>query len=282
MIDSPSATPRYRADENAWLITLPAKQDGAHQFRPLTLVAIRTVKDVYFPSGVDVDDRCPRRLVHCDCELKLYWRGGGWHQEKSFLARYTINPYDNTAELNLTNSDFMLPFELRGRGLGSWVMQQLVNWAKVLPPGTPVKPIRTAPVDEKDVENHARRDRFWHGLGFRFAPGSRTSLPLSVNELQLPAGRAAKPDVVLLQKGVYTLTQAIDRYRLTIEAKDHALKVSREEIERLTRLQPHMLLIRGIRAPFTLLSRLVHQAKAIAAGRLRKQKDHPFPEDHEG
>ncbi|PUV27962.1 hypothetical protein CDT98_19040, partial [Cronobacter sakazakii] len=119
MIDPPSATPRYRADENAWLITLPAKQDGAHQFRPLTLVAIRTVKDVYFPSGVD--DRCPRRLVHFDCELKLYWRGGGWHQEKSFLARYTINPYDNTTELNLTNSDFMLPFELRGRGLGSWI-----------------------------------------------------------------------------------------------------------------------------------------------------------------
>ncbi|MCI0265853.1 UNVERIFIED_ASMBLY: hypothetical protein E7W40_00220 [Cronobacter sakazakii] len=282
MTEQSYAEQRYRDDENAWLITLPEKRNGAHFFQALTLVAIRTISDVYYPAAVSVEDRSPRRLVRRECELKLYWRGGGWHQEKSFLARYTINPYDNTTELNLTNSDFMLPFELRGRGLGSWVMQQLVSWAKVLPPGTPVKPIRTAPVDEKDVENHARRDHFWHGLGFRFAPGSRTSLPLSVNELQLPAGRGAKPDVVLLQKGVHTLTQAIDRYRLTIEAKDHALKVSREEIARLTRLQPHMLLIRGIRAPFTLLSRLIHQAKAIAAGRLRKQKDHPLPEDHEG
>ncbi|EGT4241273.1 hypothetical protein AUM56_20910 [Cronobacter sakazakii] len=37
-------------------------------------------------------------------------------------------------------------------------------------------------------------------------------------------------------------------------------------------------------APVLILRLLGHlmQAKAIAAGRLRKQKDHPLPEDHEG
>ncbi|WP_336287370.1 hypothetical protein [Cronobacter dublinensis] len=281
MTEQSSAEQRYRNDENAWLITLPEKRNGAHFFQALTLVAIRTISDVYYPAAVSVEDRSPRRLVRRECELKLYWRGGGWHQEKSFLARYTINLYDGTTQLNLTNSDFILDYELRGRGLGSWVMQQLVSWAKVLPPGTPVKPIRTAPVDEKDVENHARRDHFWHGLGFRFAPGSRTSLPLSVGELQLPAGSCTKPDVTLLQKGVHILTQTNDLYRLKLEANGHALKASREEIARLTRLQPHMLLIQLISAPFTLLSWFVHQVKRHSAARNAQQKD-THPDDHEG
>ncbi|WP_255491419.1 MULTISPECIES: hypothetical protein [unclassified Cronobacter] len=171
MTEQSSAEQRYRDNENAWLITLPEKRNGAHFFQALTLVAIRTVSDVYYPAAVSVEDRSPRRLVRRDCELKLYWRGGGWHQEKSFLARYTINLYDGTTQLNLTNSHFMLDYELRERGLGSWIMQQLARLAKNLPSDTPVKSIRTGPADEEDAENHSRRDRFWHGLGFRFAPG---------------------------------------------------------------------------------------------------------------
>ncbi|EKA1098039.1 hypothetical protein ACN5L5_004102 [Cronobacter turicensis] len=281
MTEQSSAEQRYRDDENAWLITLPEKRNGAHFFQALTLVAIRTISDVYYPAAVSVEDRSPRRLVRRECELKLYWRGGGWHQEKSFLARYTINLYDGTTQLNLTNSDFILDYELRGRGLGSWIMQQLVSWAKSLPSDTPVKSIRTGPADEEDAENHARRDRFWHGLGFRFALGSRSSLPLSVGELQLPAGSGTKPDVTLLQKGVHILTQTNDLYRLKLEANAHALKASREEIARLTRLQPHMLLIQLISAPFTLLSWFVHQVKRHSAARHAQQKD-THPDDHEG
>ncbi|MDK1192430.1 hypothetical protein QMW88_22030 [Cronobacter dublinensis] len=161
----------------------------------------------------------------------------------------------------------MLDYELRERGLGSWIMQQLASLAKNLPSDTPVKSIRTGPADEEDAENHSRRDRFWHGLGFRFAPGSRLSLPLSVGELQLPAGSGANPNVALLQKGVHILTQA----------KDHALKASREEI----RPQPRMLLIQLISAPFTLLSWLVHQVKRQSAARHAQQKE-THPDDHEG
>lgn len=101
----------------------------------------------------------------------------------------------------------MLEEELQGRGLGSWCMQQLVSWAKTLPPDTPVKTIRTNPGDEVDALNHARRDRFWHGMGFRFPPGSKTSLPLTVNELKFRAGSRAKPDVVLLPRGVLSLVR---------------------------------------------------------------------------
>lgn len=181
----------------------------------------------------------------------------------------------------MTNGYFILEEELQGRGLGSWGMQQLISWAKTLPPDTPVKPIRTTPGDEVDAVNHARRDHFWHGMGFRFPPGSRTSLPLTVNELKLPAGSGAKPDVVLLHRGVLSLVEDNDRYRLDIETKSRALKNKADEIGRLTRRQPHMLLIRAICAPFTLLFWFVHQAKRYSAARHAQQKD-THANDHEG
>ncbi|WP_369832622.1 hypothetical protein [Cronobacter malonaticus] len=84
-----------------------------------------------------------------------------------------------------------------------------------------------------------------------------------------------------LQKGVHILTQTNDLYRLKLEANGHALKVSREEIARLTRLQPRMLLIQFISVPFTLLSWLVHQVKRHSAARHAQQKD-THPDDHEG
>ncbi|MFK3711687.1 hypothetical protein [Leclercia adecarboxylata] len=269
------ATTRYREDENAWLITLPKQQDGTCYPRPLSLVAIRTITDEYSPAGIE--DRAPRRLKSRVCELKLFWRGG----TLSFPASFNVSLYTNTAELDLTNGYVMLEEELQGRGLGSWCMQQLVSWAKTLPPDTPVKAIRTTPGDEVDAVNHARRDRFWHGMGFRFPPGSRTSLPLTVNELKLPAGSRAKPDVVLLHRGVLSLVEDNDRYRMDIEAKSRALKGKGNEIARLTRRQPHMLLIRAIRAPFTLLSWLVHQVKRYYAPRSAQQKN-THTDDHEG
>ena len=275
MTEHLSATTRYREDENAWLITLPKQQDGARYPRPLTLVAIRTITDEYSPPGIE--DRGPRHLKSRVCELKLFWRGG----TVSFPASFNISPYTNTAELDLTNGYVVLEQELQGRGLGSWCMQQMVSWAKTLPPDTPVKTIRTNPGDEVDAVNHARRDHFWHRMGFRFAPGSRTSLPLTVNELQLPAGSGAKPDVVLLHRGVLSLVEDNDRYRLDIEAKSRALKGKADEIDRLTRRQPHMLLIRAIRAPFTLLSWLVHQAKRHSAPKHAQQKN-THTDDHEG
>lgn len=275
MTEHLSATTRYREDENAWLITLPKQQDGTCYPRSLSLVAIRTITDEYSPAGIE--DRGPRHLKSRVCELKLFWRGG----TLSFPASFNVSPYTHTTELDLTNGYVVLEEELQGRGLGSWCMQQLVSWAKTLPPDTPVKTIRTNPGDEVDAVNHARRDHFWHGMGFCFPPGSRMSLPLTVNELKLPAGSRAKPDVVLLHRGVLSLVEGNDRYRLDIVAKSRALKDKADEIDRLTRLQPHMLLIRAIRAPFTLLSWLVHQEKRHSAVRHAQQKD-THTDDHEG
>ncbi|PUW01486.1 hypothetical protein [Cronobacter sakazakii] len=275
MIDSPSAIPRYRADENAWLITLPEKQNGETHYRALTLMATRTITDEYTPPGIE--DRGPRHLKRRECELKLYWRGG----TVSFPARFNVSFYSSPPELDLTNGYFELQEELRGRGLGSWCMQQLVSWAKTLPPDTTVKPIKTSPGDEADPINHARRDHFWHGLGFRFASGSRTSLPLTVNELKLPVVSDAKLDVVLLHRGVLSLAEDNDSYKVQIEAKSRALKDRADEIARLTKLQPHMLLMQLICAPFKLLSWLVHQVKRPFAARHVQQKE-THPDDHEG
>lgn len=118
-------------------------------------------------------------------------------------------------------------------------------------------------------------------MGFRFPPGSRTSLPLTVNELKLPAGSRAKPDVVLLHRGVLSLVEDNDRYRLDIETKSRALKGKDDEIARLTRRQPHKLIIRAVRAPFTLLSWLVHQVKRHYAPRNAQQKN-THTDNHEG
>lgn len=275
MTEHLSATPRYCENENAWLITLPEQQDGAHYSRALTLVAIRTITDEYSPRGIG--DRGPRHLESRVCELKLFWRGG----TVSFPARYNVNPSDNTPELDLTNGYFVLEEELQGRGLGSWCMQQLVSWAKTLPPDTPVKPIKIFPGDETDAINHARRDHFWYVLGFRFKPGCRTSCPLTVNNLNFPAGSRAKPDVTLLHRGVLSLVEDNNRYRREIEAKSRALKDRADEINRLTRLQPHMLLMQVICAPFMLLSWLIHQVKRHYAARRAYQKD-THPDDDEG
>lgn len=83
--------------------------------------------------------------------------------------------------MELFSVEFMLnEFLPRGRGVGSWIMQQMVLWTRSLPPETLVRQIHISSVDAKNIHNLIRRSRLWRGLGFRFPPG---------NQLNAAAGR---------------------------------------------------------------------------------------------
>jgi hypothetical protein len=74
--------------------------------------------------------------------------------------------------VELFSVEFMLnEFLPRGRGVGSWIMQQMVLWTRSLPPETLVRQIHISSVDAKNIHNLIRRSRLWRGLGFRFPPG---------------------------------------------------------------------------------------------------------------
>lgn len=234
--------PKFDEDINTWLLTLPETRSGGRYQSACRVVVTRTLKETYFPASGSLDVK--KQLTGRSCTLALYWNGGGWHQEPKYIAEFKVNPWDGTTELDLTNSDFMLDYNLRGRGLGSWIMQQLIAWAKTLPADTPVKAIRTSPVDEDEKVNMLRRDRFWNGIGFKFAPGGRLSLPLCVGELQYPKGLHCSLIAVPLHKGVDDLHRQCERQKLEIERLEFSRLYHTEQIRLLTERQWDVLLIK--------------------------------------
>ncbi len=106
---------------------------------------------------------------------KPFWNGGGWGKEQTFVARYTSDLWDRNPELDLTGPDFILEKVIRGRGVGSWVMQQLICWARTLPAETPVKSIQISPRDEQEPENMTRRTACGTELVFVSGKGATVS-----------------------------------------------------------------------------------------------------------
>lgn len=236
--------PKFDESSNAWLLTLPESRTGGRYQQACRVVVIRTLKETYSPASGGLDVK--RKLAGRSCTLSLYWGGGGWHQEPEYKAEFTVNIWDGTTELDLTNSDFMLDYNLRGRGLGSWIMIQLISWAKTLPADTPVKRIRTSPVDEDDKENMLRRDRFWNGIGFRFEAGGRLSLPLTAGELQYPKGLHCPLIAVPLHKGVDELHRLCESQKHEIECLKSNQSYQAGQIRYLTERQWDVLLIKFI------------------------------------
>lgn len=230
----------FDEDENAWLLTLPEIRSGGRFLPACTIVAIRTIKETFYPANGETDGK--KKLSGRTCTLSLYWGGGGWHQEPKYKAEYSINVWNGSSVVDLTNSDFILDYNLRGRGLGSWIMQQLISWAKTLPADTPVKPIQTSPVDEDEEENTLRRDRFWNGIGFRFSPGERRSHPLYVRDLQYPEGRHCPLIAVPLHKGVDELARQCKSQKQDIENLKSRQSYYAKQIEYLTNRQWDILL----------------------------------------
>ncbi|HBQ8506925.1 TPA: hypothetical protein L9A87_005460, partial [Klebsiella pneumoniae] len=122
----------------------------------------------------------------------------------------------------------------QGLGLGSWITQQFVLWARGLPPATLVLPIEISRVDEENEENKIRRDRLWHAMGFRFPPGETSSMPLRADELQLPRGRCSTLRVEPLVSAVRRLE---DSYRALQEKIVQLEGKKRSQKQLITSLQ---------------------------------------------
>lgn len=105
-----------------------------------------------------------RAYLSITSSLTLYGDGQGTPQ--TIVAKFV------PGTVELFSVEFMLKeFLPRGRGVGSWIMQQMVLWTRSLPPETLVGRIDISSVDEKNIHNLIRRSRLWRGLGFRFPPG---------------------------------------------------------------------------------------------------------------
>jgi hypothetical protein len=100
--------------------------------------------------------------------------------EQTKTQTFTAIYWPQQKALHLFTDEFRLERRLQGLGLGSWITQQFVLWARGLPPATLVLPIEISRVDEENEENKIRRDRLWHAMGFRFPAG---------NQLNAAAGR---------------------------------------------------------------------------------------------
>ncbi|GKI86892.1 hypothetical protein NUBL21976_53140 [Klebsiella pneumoniae] len=163
-------------DNGMWLLTVPAGSAGNETM----VVAVRRVEECRYGS-----EDSPGAHVSITCSLTLY--GDGQSTPQTIVAKF------EHGRVELFSVEFMLnEFLPRGRGVGSWIMQQMVLWTRSLPPETLVRQIHISSVDAKNIHNLIRRSRLWRGLGFRFPPGETSSMPLRADELQLPRGRCSR------------------------------------------------------------------------------------------
>ncbi|MRT05962.1 hypothetical protein [Ewingella americana] len=235
----------FDEDKNTWLLTLPEIGTGARYLPACTIVAIRTVKESYFPQRGDENGK--QQLTERTCNLFLSWINDERLEEMNYIAKYKVVTWDRTSSLDLTNSDFLIDYNLRGRGLGSWIMQQLICWARTLPEDTPVRRIKTSPVDEDEEVNALRRDRLWHGIGFRFCDNSRFSEPLHIRDLRLPQGGYSLLRVTPLHKGVAELAATCEKQKRDLGYLELARTRQADTILSLTERQWHVVLTKGLR-----------------------------------
>ncbi|WP_194433536.1 hypothetical protein [Klebsiella pneumoniae] len=162
-------------DNGMWLLTVPAGSAG----NETVVVVVRRVEECRYGS-----EDSPGAYLWITCSLTLY--GDGQSTPQTIVAKF------EHGRVELFSVEFMLnEFLPRGRGVGSWIMQQMVLWTRSLPPETLVRQIHISSVDAKNIHNLIRRSRLWRGLGFRFPPGETSSMPLRADELQLPRGRCS-------------------------------------------------------------------------------------------
>jgi hypothetical protein len=141
-------------DNGMWMLTVPA--------------GVRATKRWLWSSdgwrNVVTGQRTRQGHVSITSSLTLYGEGQGTPQ--TIVAKFV------PGTVELFSVEFMLKeFLPRGRGVGSWIMQQMVLWTRSLPPETLVGRIDISSVDAKNIHNLIRRSRLWRGLGFRFPPG---------------------------------------------------------------------------------------------------------------
>ncbi|MBS5211828.1 MAG: hypothetical protein KHZ34_25695 [Klebsiella sp.] len=130
-------------DNGMWLLTVPAGSTGDET----VVVVVRRVEECRYGS-----EDSPGAYLSITSSLTLYGDGQGTPQ--TIVAKFV------PGTVELFSVEFMLKeFLPRGRGVGSWIMQQMVLWTRSLPPETLVGRIDISSVDEKNIHNLIRRSR---------------------------------------------------------------------------------------------------------------------------
>lgn len=80
-------------------------------------------------------------------------------------ATYRCGLHDG-GSVRLSNGFIGIPSELQGRRIGTWVMDEIVSWAKQWPDAR-VEPIRLQQ-PQATHDNKLRRNRFYNQFGFQF------------------------------------------------------------------------------------------------------------------
>ncbi len=184
-------------DKTMWLVTLPKIITNNSTRQEENLVVILSREQSWGPTS----DHFPDGLYRVSCIMTLYLADTEQTKTQTFTAIY----WPQQKALHLFTDEFRLERRLQGHGLGSWITQQFVLWARGLPPETRVLPIEISQVDEKNEENKIRRDRLWHAMGFRFPARETCSMSLRADELQVPRGRCSTLRVEPLASGVRRL-----------------------------------------------------------------------------
>ncbi|HHB8619988.1 MULTISPECIES: hypothetical protein [Klebsiella pneumoniae complex] len=174
---------RADVDKTMWLVTLADIITNNSTRQEENLVVILSREESWDPAS----ERNSDALYRASCIMTLYLAD----TEQTKTQTFTANYWPLLSSLHLFTEEFRLEERLRGHGLGTWITQQFVLWARGLPPETRVWPIDISKADEKSEENQIRRDRLWHAMGFRFPAGQNCSMPLRADELQLPRGRCS-------------------------------------------------------------------------------------------
>lgn len=106
-----------------------------------------------------------------------------------FTASYskTRNRVSLTSSIVASGAVFLDPEGLRGRGIGTYLMNEIIGWVKSWPDAH-VNEIEL--LDETDEDNRLRRNKFYQQFGIQFEwedltkQGAANALPMLVNQLQ--------------------------------------------------------------------------------------------------
>jgi hypothetical protein len=93
--------------------------------------------------------------------------------EQTKTQTFTAIYWPQQKALHLFTDEFRLERRLQGHGLGSWITQQFVLWARGLPPETRVLPIEISQVDEKTKKTRSGGT----DCGTQWVSGSRPGKP---------------------------------------------------------------------------------------------------------
>lgn len=110
------------------------------------------------------------------------------HAPIGYLSKMEGNADTFNNLVKLTNGEVILREPFRGLGIGSFMFDIIVRWAKKLDPSTKVAPIKVGAVDATE-ENRERRNKFYANFGISFGvPLNKgiidgRSMPMTVDDL---------------------------------------------------------------------------------------------------